>query len=658
MENNNMNEQQPNWQEALNEFSEQPEQQAQPQQFAQQAQSQQFAQQAQPQQYAQQAQPQQYAQQAQTQQYAQQAQPQQYAQQAQPQQYAQQAQTQYNQYAQQAQPQQFAQQAQPQYNQYAQDNQPQPGQYSQQAQFAQAQGQYTPQGMPAYDAGSFAVVPPQKKSKVLPIILIILAIAIVAGGVVFACLNLFKNNASGYEALERNYFASAEKKADELFNSAKNVKTGLEQTISINVSKDLIGSDVDIAPTVITAKSNVDSAAEKGSGSLTFSAGDNAYMNANFWLADGKVYYTVPELTDKYIVMDLNELSSSLKDISSGSSDFSGILTVSDVAEAPSASTNYEEILKNIDDETFDKIVDIITEAYFDNFTSVENKSDSFKMSDSTVDCTSYTIDFTVEKVIAFCTDVLDAVENESKIMDILSQLGIDNASFQYLKTLMTDSIKDATEEELSQVAASMIVYVKDNNIIGRKISIVDAIEAVLVTFSDKTQFEYSVNATITSSTNIYAGAKGTVNGNNYTGTASVTADGQTVITADFSFDATNGNGTYSFKVTTDDNETFEVKLNVAMDGNNGTFDIAVASNGTDMFTLKVDSKEVGYTEEALPEINSSNSVDISDSAALEAFSTEISANLPKLIDKMQSVANPDIVCYEFAQLISGSMVG
>ena len=630
MENNNTNNQQTNWQQALNEFSDQPEQQAQPQQFAQQAQPQQFAQQAQPQQFAQQAQPQQFAQQAQPQQFAQQAQPQQFAQQAQAQQFAQQAQPQ--QFAQQAQPQQFAQQA-------------------------QAQGQFTPQGMPAYDAGNFAVVPPQKKSKVLPMILIILAVAIVAGGVVFACLNLFKNKSSGYEALERNYFASAEKKADELLNSAKNVKTGLEQTITLNVSKDLIGSDTDIAPTVIKAKSNVDSASEKGSGSLALGAGDETYMNVNFWLANGKMYYTVPELTDKYIVMDLNELSSSLKDISSGSSDFSGILTVSDVAEAPSASTNYEEILNNIDDETFDKIVDIITEAYFDNFTSVENKSDSFKMSDSTVDCTSYTIDFTVEKVIAFCTDVLDAVEKESKIMDILSQFGIDNASFQYIKTLMTDSTKDATEDELSQVAATMIVYVKNDNIIGRKISIVDAIEAVLVTFSDKAQFEYSVNATITSSTNIYAGTKGTVNGNNYTGTASVTADGQTVITADFSFDATNGNGTYSFKVTTDDNETFEVKLNVAMDGNNGTFDIAVASNGADMFTLKVESKEAAYTEEALPDINSSNSVDISDSAALEAFSTEISANLPTLIEKMQNIKNPDIVCLMLVQLVAGSMM-
>ena len=48
MENNNMNEQQTNWQQALNEFSDQPQQ---PQQYAQQAQPQ-FNQQAQPQQYA------------------------------------------------------------------------------------------------------------------------------------------------------------------------------------------------------------------------------------------------------------------------------------------------------------------------------------------------------------------------------------------------------------------------------------------------------------------------------------------------------------------------------------------------------------------------------------------------------------------------------
>ena len=41
--------------------------------------------------------------------------------------------------------------------------------------------------------------------------------------------------------------------------------------------------------------------------------------------------------------------------------------------------------------------------------------------------------------------------------MDVLSQFGIDNASFQYLKTLVDDATKDATEDELKSVMATMI---------------------------------------------------------------------------------------------------------------------------------------------------------------------------------------------------------
>ena len=306
----------------------------------------------------------------------------------------------------------------------------------------------------------------------------------------------------------------------------------------------------------------------------------------------------------------------------------------------PSSSSGYEDILKNIDEETINKAIEIITDAYFKNFTATENKSDSLKVSDGTVNCTSYTIDFTAENIIAFCKDVLDAVEKESKIMDVLSQLGIDNASFQYLKTLVDDATKDAPEDELKSVMATMIVYAKDNNIIGRKITISGEIEILLVTYSDNAQFDYSLTASISGDT-LYAGAKGTVNGNNYTGTGSVTFNGETAITADYSFDAT------------DDNESFEVKLNVAMDGNNGTFDIAVASNGVEMLSIKADSKEIAYVDEALPEVNDSNTVDINDSAALEQFSTEISANIPQLITKIQNVKTPDIVCYAFSEMIA-----
>ncbi len=634
MENNNMNEQQTNWQQALNEFSDQPQQ---------------------PQQYAQQAQPQ-FNQQAQPQQYAQQAQPQQFAQQGQPQfnQYAQQGQPQFNQYAQQGQPQfnQYAQQGQPQFNQYAQQAQ---SQFNQQAQFAQADGQYMQQGMPAYDAGSFAVVPPKKKSSALKIILIVLAAVIVVGGIPLALYfaGVFGKSGGGYETLEKNYFAAAEKKADEIFGGAKNIKTGIEQTFTVSASKDVLGINADVAPTVIKATSYADTSAEKGSGTASLGAGSDEYLTVKYWMSGDKLYFTVPDLTEKYIVMDVNELASSMKDISSGKSDIGNILTLSDATEEmPSSSSGYEDILKSIDEETINKAIEIITDAYFKNFTATENKSDSLKVSDGTVNCTSYTIDFTAENIIAFCKDVLDAVEKESKIMDVLSQFGIDNASFQYLKTLVDDATKDATEDELKSVMATMIVYAKDNNIIGRKITISGEIEILLVTYSDNAQFDYSLTASISGDT-LYAGTKGTVNGNNYTGTGSVTFNGETAVTADYSFDATNGNGTYNLKVTTDDNESFEVKLNVAMDGNNGTFDIAVASNGTEVLSIKADSKEIAYVDEALPKVNDSNTVDINDSAALEQFSTEISANIPQLITKIQNVKTPDIVCYAFAEMIA-----
>lgn len=625
MENNNMNEQQTNWQQALNEFSDQP------QQPVSQAQPQQFAQQGQPQQYTQQAQPQFN-------------------------QYTQQAQPQFNQYAQQAQPQQYAQQGQPQFNQYAQQGHPQ--QYAQQAQFAQADGQFTQQvqpGMPAYDAGSFAVVPPKKKNSALTIILIVLAAVIVVGGIPLALYfaGVFGKSGGGYETIEKNYFAAAEKKADEIFGGAKNIKTGIEQTFTISASKDVLGINADVAPTVIKATSYADASAEKGSGTASLSAGSDEYLTVKYWMSGDKLYFTVPDLTEKYIVMDVKELASSMKDISSGKSDISNILTLSDATEEmPSSSSGYEDILKNIDEETINKVIDIISDAYFKNFTATENKSDSLKVSDGTVNCTSYTIDFTAEKVVAFCKDVLDAVEKESKIMDILSQLGINNASFQYLKTLVDDATKDASEDELKSVMATMIVYVKDNNIIGRKITISGEIEILLVTYSDNTQFDYSLTASISGDT-LYAGAKGTVNGNNYTGTGSVTFNGETAITADYSFDATNGNGTYNLKVTTDDNESFEVRLNVAMDGNNGTFDIAVASNGAEVISIKADSKEIAYVDEAIPEVNDSNTVDINDSAALEQFSTEISANISQLITKIQNVKTPDIVCYAFSEIIA-----
>lgn len=68
------------------------------------------------------------------------------------------------------------------------------------------------------------------------------------------------------------------------------------------------------------------------------------------------------------------------------------------------------------------------------------------------------------------------------------------------------------------------------------------------------------------------------------------------------------------------------------------------------MLSIKAESKEIAYVDEALPEVNDSNTVDINDSAALEQFSTEISANIPQLITKIQNVKTPDIVAMRLAK--------
>ena len=88
-------------------------------------------------------------------------------------------------------------------------------------------------------------------------------------------------------------------------------------------------------------------------------------------MSGDKLYFTVPDLVEKYIVivMDVKELASSMKDISSGKSDIGNILTLSDATEEmPSSSSGYEDILKNIDEETINKVIDIISGSLLQEF--------------------------------------------------------------------------------------------------------------------------------------------------------------------------------------------------------------------------------------------------------------------------------------------------
>ena len=75
----------------------------------------------------------------------------------------------------------------------------------------------------------------------------------------------------------------------------------------------------------------------------------------------------------------------------------------------------------------------------------------------------------------------------KSKIMDILSQLGINNASFPSISRRLCDATKDASEDELKSVISYNDRLCQGYNIIGRKITISGEIEILLITYSDNT---------------------------------------------------------------------------------------------------------------------------------------------------------------------------
>lgn len=84
---------------------------------------------------------------------------------------------------------------------------------------------------------------------------------------------------------------------------------------------------------------------------------------------------------------------------------------------------------------------------------------------------------------------------------------------------------------------------------------------------------------------------------------------------------------------------------------------LRLLQTAADVLSIKAESKEIAYVDEAIPEVNDSNTVDINDSAALEQFSTEISANIPQLFTKIQNVKTPDIVCYAFSEIIAARRI-
>ena len=634
MDNNeNMNNQQENWAAVLNEFDDH----TQPQQPEQAQQNAQFVQPD-----AQYTQPNaQYAQQG-----AQYAQPN--AQYAQPNaQYAQPN-------AQYAQP--NAQYAQPN-AQYAQPN----AQYAQpNAQFAQAGGQqFAPQGMPAYDAGNFAVMPPKQKSKVLPIILIILAAAIVVGGLIFAYFTFFKSNAS-YEQLERQYFANIGAQMETITGPSKSgSELELRFTPGSALAKQLYTDK--LADTVIRCKSFADTDSGKAYVDATYLSGEESIIGMKMWSDETNLYIQIPELSDVYLKMNLEDLMSQYSSLQTDMQNYLGSRSVltSDSLISQSYTSSLQSALADIDPAVVEKIFNIFADTYFEVYKDVKPESASFTSGDITVNCSATTISFTQKNLADLAVKFLDKISGESDIMSFLAASGLDSATISAAKSYLEEYVKGLSDEELNKEIGKMVVYTKDNNIIGRVIS-VQGVEITIAEILDGGKFAFEISASQNGTEAFKVLANGTVHSDKYDGTASATADGKEIFTAEYSLtckgtDTINGNIKFNVKA---EEQSFTIDTAIDCTANNGTVSMNCVVNSEEMFTIAVTIKELAYEDVTIPEVNESNSVDISsgntDTAAAEKFQQDAMANVQNILSNITSSSSPDIISYLFTVIGAG----
>ncbi len=574
---------------------------------------------------------------------------------------------------------QQAQYTQPQQAQYtqlqqAQFTQPQQTQFTQpqQAQYTQPQQIQYAQPQMASASGMAVMSAPKAKSKVMPVLIVVIVAAVVAG-LVFLLFQLFGSK-GGYEGLERKYFSDM----GNAISSVTSGQIGSESTISFKFGNELLSQMgiyeiTELAPTELQMTQFSDM--EKGLSSATclLKSGENEYCTVNVWVDNQKLYMQIPDLSDKYIVMDMSSMSQMLQSASTGDLD-AFLSDTSDVTVAPMmdidtgtgtiypSSSDMSELMEMFGEETVQKLADIIVDAYFKNFKAVENGSDTFTTDYISVPCTSYTISMDMETTMNFLKDVIRSMENDADIMKIMETMGLNSATIAYLEKSIDFSLARLSEAEKTMELVKMVVYAKDDSIIGRVITIGggtlgESVEIVIAQAADNTKFDYSVSMTADGET-IEMGIAGTVNGKTYTGDIFVRGMGETILSGNASFDCETYNGTYFVQFNAEET-TASFEFTVSGDEKNKTVECKVAIDGAEVCTFSVAAKEIPYQQVTVPTVDSSNSIDptTASESELEAFVADMEQGAQNILDKINNAAgSPDLIYLLVKQMSSATV--
>jgi len=503
------------------------------------------------------------------------------------------------------------------------------------------------------------------KKIIIPIVIVLVILATLGG--VFAFL-WFKTSLLNFLKPSEDVFADQIKKAfnleDAKFSdyseslkkykdlSDKPVKTKLNVTAKLNISE--LDDEVEevVNKSKLTIESNADIKNKKSQSKIGLYSNNSEVLTLDMITNDGKVGVGCKDLSDKYLAFSMNDLIDYIK--KDGSMDEEELKMLSKIASGDSINPYdllyvSDEDLKHFDEEySVNKILDLISKDCFSKENSVEIEVDG-----DTVKASKSSLTLTGADAYKFAEDLSNKLKDDSVVTKLVTEkanmlleyAGQDKISEEDVKDLMDelfgemlDELKGLKDEKDS--AVQIAIYSKSNKPVRIDVNMLEDVED---SDSEKLlSIEYAKNKDIYT---IYNDGKAYISIVNdyekkekeqYKGKLTAKAQGTSI-------------GTLDYEIVNKDKESkLYLDLSIPLANVSAKVDISsngdynkepVKINGLINFKYNKESAEikfdgtVEYGDVSIPELNSSNSIDV-----LKLSEEESKTELDKILKKASEV--------------------
>ena len=503
------------------------------------------------------------------------------------------------------------------------------------------------------------------KKIIIPIVIVLVILATLGG--VFAFL-WFKTSLLNFLKPSEDVFADQIKKAfnleDAKFSdyseslkkykdlSDKPVKAKLNVTAKLNISE--LDDEVEevVNKSKLTIESNADIKNKKSQNKIGLYSNNSEVLTLDMVTNDGKVGVGCKDLSDKYLAFSINDLIDYIK--KDGSMDEEELKMLSKIASGDSINPYdllyvSDEDLKHFDEEySVNKILDLISKDCFSKENSVEIEVDG-----DTVKASKSSLTLTGADAYKFAEDLSNKLKDDSVVTKLVTEkanmlleyAGQDKISEEDVKDLMDklfgemlDELEGLKDEKDS--AVQIAIYSKSNKPVRIDVNMLEDVED-----SDSEtllSIEYAKNKDIYT---IYNDGKAYISIVNdyekkekeqYKGKLTAKAQGTSI-------------GTLDYEIVNKDKES-KVYLDLSIPLANVSAKVDISSNGdynkepvkiNGLINFKYNKESaeikfdgtVEYGDVSIPELNSSNSIDV-----LKLSEEESKTELDKILKKASEV--------------------